>query len=64
MESRQAEKKREIESLPDGQGRRLRRFRIVKLEERIVPKKGGAPGNSARCITVIGCGYQDTYFCW
>lgn len=44
MESYQPQKKsQETECLPDEQSSRQRRFRIVKLEERIAPKKGGKP---------------------
>ena len=42
MESHQSQKrKQEIEGLPEGRPPRPGRFRIVKLEERIAPKKGG-----------------------
>ena len=38
-----------------------KRFRIVKLEERIAPSKGGTNGNKATCdsCAMYGCGsYQ------
>ncbi len=35
-----AAKNQQLEGLPDGQVSRPRRFRIMKLEERIAPKKG------------------------
>jgi hypothetical protein len=41
MESRQPQKNQATEGPPDGQAPRPRRFRIIKLEERIAPKKGG-----------------------
>jgi len=43
--------------------RKFRRFRIVKLEERIAPSKGGA-GNSKNCLSVdcprtFRCSFPD-----
>jgi hypothetical protein len=60
MESRQPEKKQATEGPSDEQSPRPRRFRIVKLEERIAPKKGGP--NSKKCfVGTIGC-YSN--YCW
>jgi len=63
MESRQPQKSPRTEGLRDGQPSRSRRFRIIKLEERIAPKKGGM-ANTKKCAT-LGCDpYADTVFCW
>jgi hypothetical protein len=60
MESHQPQKNQEIEGLPEGQVSRPRRFRIVKLEERIAPKKGGHGKPSAACPpTGLGCVVTD-----
>jgi hypothetical protein len=54
MEPRQFEKsvesRGEVETSPTHQPERKRRFRIVKLEERIAP--GGGHGNGSN----VGCG--------
>jgi hypothetical protein len=50
MESHFPQKNQETEGLPDGQAPRPRRFRIVKLEERIAPKKGGSLSKKI-CVT-------------
>ena len=54
MKSRQPQKNQPTEGRPDGQTPRPRRFRIIKLEERIAPKKGGN-GTKHACATVHGC---------
>jgi len=61
MESHELQKKMEIECLPDAQVSRPRRFRIIKLEERIAPKKGGVHGGKK----TWDCGYgtADTCCC-
>jgi hypothetical protein len=61
MESRQTQKNQDLEGLPDGQPPRQRRFRIVKLEERIAPKRKVKPTDGcldtvAECnLTVVEC---------
>jgi hypothetical protein len=62
MESHQPQKNQEIERLPDGQPPPPRRFRIVKLEERIAPKKSSL--NSKKCVvTFETCNFESAN-CW
>jgi hypothetical protein len=56
-------------ALPAGAEQRPKRFRIVKLEERIAPTKGGTNGNTCACgISFGGCGVtwpcQTNLGCW
>jgi hypothetical protein len=63
MESRRPQKNQETGGLPDGQAPRPRRFRIVKLEERIAPKKGHFK-NTKACASLdctIDCVSE---WCW
>jgi hypothetical protein len=62
MESHQPQKNQELEGLPDGQPPPPRRFRIVKLEERIAPKKGG-DGNTKKCYPLLSYVCESNY-CW
>jgi hypothetical protein len=57
MESHRPQKNQEAEGLPDGQMPRPRRFRIIKLEERIAPKKGGGGKitNAGHCKDTWAC---------
>ena len=61
MESKQPQKNQEAEGLPDGQPPPPRRFRIVKLEERIAPKKGNFKNTKACYVGTFGC---ETNNCW
>jgi hypothetical protein len=65
MESHQPQKNQDLEGLPDGQPPPPRRFRIVKLEERIAPgNKRGWFKNTKACGT-FGCGPQTHEIeCW
>ena len=63
MESHQPQKNQERGGLPDGQAPPPRRFRIIKLEERIAPKKGGG-GNTNKCISLATCVMCETQYCW
>lgn len=51
-------RREEQEALPPGAEQKPRRFRIIKLEERIAPKKGGKGTNkycSAVCDVPLTC---------
>ena len=63
MKSNQPQKNRASEGLPDGQPPPPRRFRIVKLEERIAPKKGGIHGKPTRACPPTGAFCYSAY-CW
>ena len=64
MESNQPQKNQEIEGLPDGQPPPPRRFRIIKLEDRIAPKKGGklTKHKTCDCELVSDCAGDGTCF--
>jgi hypothetical protein len=66
MKSHRPQKKnQESDGLPEGQPSPPRRFRIVKLEERIAPKKAG--GNTKKqCVSVVTCdvGCFESEHCW
>jgi hypothetical protein len=55
---------------PPGAERKPKRFRIVKLEERIAPSKGGNGTNNQCAVTHVGlgCGAQTisclSCICW
>jgi len=54
---------REQKALQPGAEQRPKRFRIIKLEERIAPKKGhhGRGSQTGDCTeTVVFCCYQTT----
>jgi len=51
MELRRPQKNQDAGGLADAQTPRQRRFRIVKLEERIAPKKNGWAHNTKACAT-------------
>ncbi len=60
---------------PAGAERKPKRFRIVKLEDRIAPSNGGTNGNKYTCAacsggcigtvgcTVAGCGNKSLAYC-
>jgi hypothetical protein len=48
--------------LPSGAERKPKRFRIVKLEERIAPKQGGK-GTNNTCGAIATCALGCTYTC-
>ncbi len=62
MEPRREEEK----ALQPGAGQKPRRFRIVKLEERIAPAKGGNRTNN--CVLTLQCPSfkhcSDDLTCW
>jgi hypothetical protein len=62
MESRQPQKNQATEGPPDEPAPRPRRFRIIKLEERIAPKKAvkatnGCLDTDAQCNLTAVCAW-------
>ncbi len=68
MEPRQSEKSLEsrsqVQTSPTRQPDRKRRFRIVKLEERIAPGSPGPAGyKTAFCSIGYQCGHSNGHWC-
>jgi hypothetical protein len=51
-------------ALPPSAERKPKRFRIVKLEERIAPNSGGSNGRGCYTNDHTNCGYTCGYCTW